>query len=180
MFSDSARKRLSLKGGSPGSIRNGAIHNSRPYCCVGRHMQDFVTSPSSVVCVYLTIDWFMMLTLEGWSESSPRPAAVRHGMAGKPTGAWWAMCRKLQLYNPEDKVNRTLYYKGFPGGINGKEPAWQCKRHKRCGFDPWVRKIPRRRAWQPTPVFLPGESHGQRSLVGWSPWGRRVGHTEVI
>ena len=37
--------------------------------------------------------------------------------------------------------------------------------------DPWVGKIPWRRAWQPTLVFLPGESHGQRSLVGYSPWG---------
>ena len=37
-------------------------------------------------------------------------------------------------------------------------------------FDPWVRKIPWRREWQPTPVFLPGEFHGQRSLVGYSPW----------
>ena len=41
------------------------------------------------------------------------------------------------------------------------------------GFDPWVGKIPWRRKWQPTPVFLPGESHGQRSLVGYSPWGRK-------
>ena len=41
------------------------------------------------------------------------------------------------------------------------------------GFDPWVRKIPWRREWLPTPVFLPGESHGQRSLVGDSPWGRK-------
>ena len=39
-----------------------------------------------------------------------------------------------------------------------------------CGFDPWVRKIPWRRAWQPTPVFLPEEPHGQRSLAGYSPW----------
>ena len=38
-------------------------------------------------------------------------------------------------------------------------------------FDPWVGKIPWRRAWQPTPVFLFGESHGQRSLVGYCPWG---------
>ena len=43
----------------------------------------------------------------------------------------------------------------------------------RCRFDPQVRKIPWRRAWQPTPVFLPGESHGQRSLAGYSPWGRK-------
>ena len=46
----------------------------------------------------------------------------------------------------------------------------------RHSFDPWVGKIPWRRAWQPTPVFLAGESHGQRSLVGYSPWGCRVGH----
>ena len=44
------------------------------------------------------------------------------------------------------------------------------------GFDPWARKIPWRREWQPTPVFWPGKSHGQRSLVGYSPWGCRVGH----
>ena len=53
---------------------------------------------------------------------------------------------------------------GFPGGTSGKEPAYQSKRWKRHQFDPWVGKIPWRRAWQPTPVFLPGESHGQRSL----------------
>ena len=43
-------------------------------------------------------------------------------------------------------------------------------------FSPWVGKIPWRRAWQPTQGFLPGEFHGQRSLAGYSPWGRRVGH----
>ena len=57
--------------------------------------------------------------------------------------------------------------RGFPGGACGKKPACQCRRRKRCGFDPWVGKIPWRRAWQPTPVFLPGESHGQRSLVSY-------------
>ena len=40
-------------------------------------------------------------------------------------------------------------------------------------FDPWVGKIPWRRVWQPTPVFLPGESHGQRSLAGYSPWDHK-------
>ena len=47
---------------------------------------------------------------------------------------------------------------------------------KRLGLDPWVRKIPWRRKWQPTPVFVPGESHGQRSLAGYSPQSYRVGH----
>ena len=45
--------------------------------------------------------------------------------------------------------------------------------NKRLGFDPWVRKIPWRRKWQPTPVFLPGEFHGQGSLVGYSAWGHK-------
>ena len=40
-----------------------------------------------------------------------------------------------------------------------------------AGFNPWVRKIPGKRKWQPTPVLLPGKSHGWRSLVGYSPWG---------
>ena len=57
---------------------------------------------------------------------------------------------------------------GFPGCASGKEPACQCRR---CRFNPWVRKIPWRRAWQLTPVFLPGESCGQRSLAGYSPYG---------
>ena len=43
----------------------------------------------------------------------------------------------------------------------------------RLAFDPWVRKIPWRRKWQPTPIFLPGESHGQENLVGYSPWGHK-------
>ena len=55
---------------------------------------------------------------------------------------------------------------GFPGGTSDEEPTCQCRRWKRRGFDPWIGKIPWRKAWQPTPVFLPGESHGQRSLVG--------------
>ena len=57
---------------------------------------------------------------------------------------------------------------------SSKESAYQCRRP---GFDPWVGKIPRRRKWQPTPVFLPGKSHGQRSFAGCSPWDhKRVGH----
>ena len=65
---------------------------------------------------------------------------------------------------------------GFPGTTSGIEPACQCRRRKRHGFDPWVRKIPWRREW-PTPVFLPGEFSGQRSLVGCHPWDcKRVRH----
>ena len=66
---------------------------------------------------------------------------------------------------------------GFPGGTCGKEPSCQCRRRKRRRFNPWVGKIPWRMAWQPTPVFLPGESHGQRSLAGYSPWGHKESDT---
>ena len=65
---------------------------------------------------------------------------------------------------------------GFPGDASDKELGCQCRRHKRCGSAPWVRKIPWRRKWQPTPVFLPGESHGPRSLAGSSYGG---GHKEL-
>ena len=58
-----------------------------------------------------------------------------------------------------------------------KNPPANAGRHKRHKFDPWVGKIPWRRAWQTTPVFLPGESHGQRSLMGYSPWGDKESDT---
>ena len=61
----------------------------------------------------------------------------------------------------------------YPGGSTGKEPTCQCRRPKRCVFDPWVRKIPWRRAWQHIPVILAGKSHGQRSLVGYSLQGHK-------
>ena len=62
---------------------------------------------------------------------------------------------------------------GFPDGTSGKEPNSQCRKHERLGFDPWVGNIPLRRAWQLTLVFLPGESHGHRSLFGYSPRGHK-------
>ena len=66
-----------------------------------------------------------------------------------------------------------------PGASDVKERIYlQCRRP---GFNPWVGKIPWRRKWQPTPVFLPGEFHGQRSLVGYSPWGHKEsGMTEQL
>ena len=57
---------------------------------------------------------------------------------------------------------------GFPGGAPGNESISQCRRHR---FNPCVRKISWRRKWQPTPVFLSGKFHGQKSLAGYSPWG---------
>ena len=58
---------------------------------------------------------------------------------------------------------------GLPRWLSGKESACQCRRCKKHGFNPWVGKVPWKRAWQPTLIFLPGESCGQRSLVGYGP-----------
>ena len=55
----------------------------------------------------------------------------------------------------------------FPGDTSGEEPAFQCRRCKRCRFDSWVGKIPWGRAWPQTLAFLPGESRGQRSLESY-------------
>ena len=63
----------------------------------------------------------------------------------------------------------------FPGDSDGKTVCLQCWRP---GFNPWVGKIPWSRKWQPTPVFLPEKSHGQRSLVGYSPWVAESNTTE--
>ena len=64
--------------------------------------------------------------------------------------------------------NSSLWFrKSFPGGTSSKESSCQCRRHKRSRFDPWAGKMPWRKAWQPKPVFLPGESRGQSCLAGF-------------
>ena len=68
------------------------------------------------------------------------------------------------------KVTDLVKDMGFPGGISGKEPTSQCRRH---GIDPWVGESPWRGTWQPTSIFFPGESHGQRNLADYSPWGHK-------
>ena len=84
-------------------------------------------------------------------------------MSGKPTGL------QERIYVRSHTVRRVQI--GTWGGASDKESTCQCRRQKRQELDPWVRKIPWRRAWQPTPVFLPGKPHGQRRLASCSPWG---------
>ena len=73
---------------------------------------------------------------------------------------------------------------GLPRWHSGKQSTCQCRRcrrRKRHRFDPWVGKIPWRREWLPTAVFVPGEFHGQRSLVSYTPWGgKELGTTEQL
>ena len=144
-----------------------------------------------------------------WTLASPG-SSVRGDSPGKNTGAgchallqgifptqgWnpgllcWQVDSLLQNHqgSPHQLIYSALefccwphFWGGFPGGARGKDPACWRRRCERCRFDSWVGKIPWRRKWQPTPVCLPGKSHGQRSLVGYRPRGpKRVGHNLVM
>ena len=95
-------------------------------------------------------------------------------------GLWVRTDCNRRRRDGETCFNVFMIKQGFPGGASGKEPTCHCRRYKRHRFDPWVRKIPWKRAWQPSPVFLPGESYGQRGLAGYSPWGcKELNITEV-
>ena len=74
------------------------------------------------------------------------------------------------------RKNRNIPPLCFPGGLVVKNLL----QNRTDGFDPWVVKIPWKRSWQPTPVFFPGESHRQRSLGGYSPWGRKESDTTEL
>ena len=76
-------------------------------------------------------------------------------------------CSLLKIFFP------VFLYIGLPWWHSGKESTCHCRRHKRLGFDSCVGKIPWNSKWQPNPVFVPGKFHGQRSLVGYSPWGHK-------
>ena len=89
-------------------------------------------------------------------------------LVGGPGIEFWKMKR---VYKDRRGKSQS---RGLPRCLSGKESACQCRRHK---FNLWVGKISWRKKWQPTPEFLPGKSHGQRSLAGYSPRGRKESDT---
>ena len=126
----------------------------------------------------LTLSLFTWRPVRPWTAQNkhPNPSQLEptglfcplHPVAGKSSLPFF--CRELFLSIPR----RML---GLPADSEDRESICQCRRHR---VNPWVRKIPWRRAWQPTPAFLPRESHGQRSLVSYSPWAhKRVRHNLV-
>ena len=98
------------------------------------------------------------------------PGLIQRAEKTRWTASWTSRCI---ICVPPGLSESSHLYLGLPRWPSGKESTCQCRRR---GFYPWVGKIPWRRKWQPTPVFLPGKSHGQRGLVGYSPWGHRVTH----
>ena len=122
--------------------------------------------------------WVWVNSGNWWWRGKP---GVLQSMGSQRVGHDWAIELNWQVSSIQDEresfeCGLTQYYRKYIGGggsprwLSGKESASQCRRHR---FHPWFRKIPWRRKWQCTPVFLPGKSHEQRSLVGYSPWGLR-------
>ena len=151
--------------------------NGCPNCFLMVVIRTFLKfSPTQILVGYLwrsLVLCFLILFLTGIGRQTEMVSLILQ--------RWWWHCedcvRDRAVFNKGNTQCARqhyiacvyMYLWGFPGGANGKEPACQCRRHRRCRFDPWVGKIPWKRAWHPTPVFLPGESHGQRSLAGYSP-----------
>ena len=97
-----------------------------------------------------------------------------------------ALAGRFFTTEPPGKASLSVLYVdivGLPRWHNGKEFTCQCRRHKRCRFDPRVGKIPWSRKWQPDPVFVSGKFHGQRFLGDYCPWGHEesdtIEHTHI-
>ena len=113
----------------------------------GRQRMRLLHSNTDLMDMSLSKLWMVVMGREAW-------CAAVHGVSKSQRGL----------------SNWTELNWGLPRQHSCRELACQCRWHKRGGFNPWVRKIPWRRKWQPTPVFLPGESHGQKSLEGYWTW----------
>ena len=112
------------------------------------------TKTTAIACLYAALQY------------NPSPVCIQvsgKSVSNRVCNAMSSSTSIPYLLNEDHKP----YPVGCPGGTVGKESACQSRRHRKHGFSPWVRK------WQSTPVFLPRKSHGQRSLVGYSPWARK-------
>ena len=117
---------------------------------------------------------FLTLTMAMVGEGNGNP--LQYSCLGNPTGR--GACLVSYSAGGHKRIGHNLQLismamVGLPWWLNDKESICHCRR---CGFDPQIEKIPWRRKWQPTAVFLPGKSHGQRSLVGYS---RRVAKSRM-
>ena len=118
-----------------------------------------------------------------FSAAAPLWPPLQHESSHRQqTRQWGCLCfnKTLFIKTTSSPDMPYLLLHGLPRGTSGQELACPCRKHKRHGFNPWVRKIPWSRKQQPTPVFFGGEAHGQRSLEGYSPCGRKeLDMTEV-
>ena len=116
---------------------------------------------------------------EHWSVYCWFPFKITLSLSGYPEVIGEVEVPWQQVHGPQDRIDSYStqgHFPGLPGAdslgnsLSRQKICLQCRRPE---FYPWVGKISWRKKWQPTPVFLPGESHGQRNLLGYSPWGRK-------
>ena len=117
-------------------------------------------SPPVLICISVgqREGWWCLKRKGKWTEVGTERMGNRVRLSSQSQG----QCQGI----PTEKIVR------FPSGRRGKESTCQCRTLRTCGFHPWVGEIPWRRAWLPSPGFLPGESYGQRSLTGYRLWNR--------
>ena len=129
-------------------------------------------SKCATMCGFHDVPGSFPSSVVKWERSSPPPSTVFGKQPSEVCGSSPNYKASLKCLQKATRIFLDTGINRLPWWLSGKEPACQCRRH---GLDSWVRKIPWRRRWQPTPVFLPGKSHGQRSLAGYRPWVCRVG-----
>ena len=127
--------------------------------------------------------WRLLLLSSYTVSSSLWPHGLQHTRLPCPSlssGIWSRGQNTVEFILKEKRLILFKYREnslGLPWWLSGKKKKKSACPCRKFGFNPWVWKIPWRRKWQPPPVFLPGKSHGQRTLVGYSPQGhKRVGH----
>ena len=151
------------------------------HCCfssfLGKLQDDWYTSCGwearnlplhSLPTIYNDCDFLWSFSITLWAVGFP----WRH--------AWLSprvLCSGIVCWTCSKQCSPKKDSEGFPGGVGGKESTCQCRRIKRPEFDPWVGKIPWRKKMAPHSNILAYQSHGQRNLAGYSPWGCKNSHT---
>ena len=179
--------------GCRGSPLNQPPYPPHPMVCFLNflnHLFLFIPNTTPSICFQIWgLEWRVQRLESPWNVAPPPPACVsdrekwgwqtQHSVGCSDTESSSVYCWVPQtslIPTPPTQTTSTFIYLvflnqfGLPWYLSGKESTCQCWR---CRFNPWVWKIPWRRKWQPTPIFLPGESQGQRSLGIYSSWGRK-------
>ena len=149
---------------------------SKVYWFVSCFLRD-TDHPVNIFCLYLRIIWhvfnlqlFPRYKQQGYQLGWCFLRARQCFMTNWNKISWAHQDTSLGLASATFEIKLKHNNHSFPGGLEVKNLHANVCQWRRRGFDPWVGKIPKRREWQPTPVFLPGKSHGQRNLASYSSW----------
>ena len=162
-----------------------SLVNNSDFCL--HHLSVFLRELNWIIPAYDTTSWFISHREQGYRRERGILLHVLSCWVGffvhKHPRNYRVIKEELKRRNRISRVSpiQELWQFGcvvaFPSGASGKRTCLPVQETKRRGFNPWVGKIRWRRAWQCTTLFLPQESHGQRSLMGYSPWSHKESGT---